>query len=95
MESINLTPVLRSLTPVRIKPKIHFGIHILDTGTQILDTGYEKFTRAYGRHRLGFIQARRRTQKIFWEDWYARDISRFVGNKVRLFQVRQLWELHI
>ena len=27
----------------------------------------------------------RRTLKIFWEDWYAREISRFVCNKVRLF----------
>ena len=26
-----------------------------------------------------------RTLKIFWEDWYAREISRFVCNKVRLF----------
>ena len=25
------------------------------------------------------------TLKIFWEDWYAREISRFVCNKVRLF----------
>ena len=45
MESIYLTLVLRSLTLVRMKQKIHFGIHIPDTGTQILDTGYEKFTR--------------------------------------------------
>ena len=29
----------------------------------------------------------RRTLKIFWEDWYAREISRFVCNKVRLFNL--------
>ena len=27
----------------------------------------------------------RRTLKIFWEDWYAPEISRFVCNKVQLF----------
>ena len=27
----------------------------------------------------------RRTLKIFWEGWYAREVSRFVRNKVRLF----------
>ena len=36
----------------------------------------------------------RRALKIFWEDWYAREISRFVCNKVRLFEVGRLWELY-
>ena len=36
----------------------------------------------------------RRTLKILWEDWYAREISRFVCNKVRFFQVGRLWELY-
>ena len=33
----------------------------------------------------GGLKNGRRTLKIFWEDWYAREISRFVCNKVRLF----------
>ena len=37
--------------------------------------------------RPGRIKKGGPTLKIFWEDWYAREISRFVCNKVRLFQV--------
>ena len=33
----------------------------------------------------GGLKNGRRTLKIFWEDWYAREISRFVCNEVRLF----------
>ena len=32
----------------------------------------------------GGLKNGRRTLKIFWEYWYAREISRFVCNKVRL-----------
>ena len=38
--------------PVRIKTKLHFGIHILDTGTQILDTGTNKAKNHFGIHLL-------------------------------------------
>ena len=39
-------------------------------------------------------QKRGRTLKIFWEDWYAREISRFVCNEVQLFEAGRLWELY-
>ena len=41
----------------------------------------------------GRVKNGRRTLKVFWEDWYAQEISRFVCNKVRLFEVGRLWEL--
>ena len=37
--------------------------------------------------RQGGLKNGQRTLKIFWDDWYAREISRFVCNKVRCFKL--------
>ena len=56
-------------------------------------TAYELPTRDGDLDQVGSKNGRR-TLKIFWENWYAREISRFVCNKVRLFEVGRLWELY-
>ena len=45
----------------------------------------EREPKVQGDGNQGRSKNWRRTLKIFWEDWYAREISRFVCNKVQLF----------
>ena len=70
-------------------PRIHVRREIMARGTK----EHFNFARAWWMYYMrscvaslqGGLKNGRRTLKIFWEDWYAREISRFVCNKVPLF----------
>ena len=50
------------------------------------DQQLESNGAARGKNKGGSKNGRR-TLKIFWEDWYEREISHCVCNKVRLFKL--------
>ena len=58
---------------------------ILKKLVQFIYNNFKKRSPFLDKLDEGGLKNGRRTLKIFWEDWYAREISRFVCNKVRLF----------